>query len=190
METKFFHQLDTPLEAFVHMKTPRRDKKDKKRVTVTFRMPLDGNIVRSAPEFIRTGYLGVKEHGEDFVGMKKEIENVDIQVFELPNKRQKQVYEFTGAHLEKLAVKEIKSGKGDPSIVLTFEFIYPWDTTVWRFLGAHYATTVFLKFDSAQASLLDLPDESAEDEEEEDEDQPTLPQTEMPKSGKDAAAGE
>jgi hypothetical protein len=50
--------------------------------------------------------------------------------------------------------------------VLCFETLYPWDRAVWEYLGEHYASTVFSKFDSAQANLLD--------EQENDNEEPEL----------------
>jgi hypothetical protein len=165
IETKFFHQLE-PIMCFLDMKAPRRQKQ-KQEVTLLFRMALDGNKVRSAPDFIQTAYDGVKEHAESLVELKKEVDKVDIAIFELPNKRQRATFELNSARIQDIAVKEIRSGKGDPSIALTFSTIFPWDSDLWRFLGKHYKTDVFLKFDSAQATLLDLEDE--------EEEQPDLP---------------
>jgi hypothetical protein len=182
----FFHKI-APIETFLHMKAPRRDKKDKRQVTLMFRMPLNGNNVRSAPVFIQTAFTGVKDHGEDLVSLKKVISGVDIQIY-LSEKLKRSDFDLTQVSLTKLAVKEISSSKGDATIVLTFEVVYPWEAGLWRFLGVHYASKVFLKFDAEQASLLDLEDASDEDgPEEDDEDQPVL---EMPISGKDASAGE
>lgn len=169
-DIKFFHQLADPLMAFIDMKAPRRTsgKTKKQSLSILFRMPLNGNSIRSAPEFIRTAYEGVKDNGERLVELKKELDGVEIIVFELPNKRQKKIHDFGACRLENLAVKEIKSGKGDPSIVLTFESAMPLpDHGLFRFMHDHYKTEVFLRFDSTQASLLELPD--VEDE------QPGLP---------------
>lgn len=164
IETKFFHQLE-PIMCFIDMKAPRRQKQ-KQEVTLMFRMALDGNKVRSAPDFIQTAYDGVKDHAESLVELKKEIDKVDISVFELPNKRQRSIFDLSAARIVSIAVKEIRSGKNDPSIVLTFETVYPWDNDLWRFLGKHYKTDVFLKFDSAQATLLDLEDEEEGEQQE------------------------
>jgi hypothetical protein len=153
---KFFHNLE-PIRTFIHVKAPRKDKKDKRQLTITFRMPLNGNLVRSAPDFLQTAFAGVRDAEENYVGIKKEIENVTISIFET-DKSKKASEELTAVRLEQIAVKEISSSKGDPSIVLTFQTVYPWDSSIWRFLGSHYAGDVFLQFDAAQASLLDLVD--------------------------------
>lgn len=182
----FFHKI-APIETFLHMKAPRRDKKDKRQVTLMFRMPLNGNNVRSAPDFIQTAFTGVKDHGEDLVSLKKVISGVDIQVY-LSEKLKKSDLDLIQVQLVKLAVKEIGSSKGDTTIVLTFEVVYPWEAGLWRFMGVHYASKVWLKFDAEQASLLDLEEASEEDgPEEEDDDQMDLPAA---ASGKDAAAGD
>ena len=76
----------------------------------------------------------------------------------------------------KLAVKESKNSEGDASTVLSFETLYPWDKAIWEYLGEHYATDVFTRFDSAQATLLDI----EEEEDEGEEDQPELPTEETP----------
>jgi hypothetical protein len=64
--------------------------------------------------------------------------------------------------------------------VLTFKVVYPMDWGVLKFLSTHFDGDVFLRFDSAQASLLDLADVE-KDEEEDDEQGELLP---------DEAAGE
>lgn len=187
-ETKFFHQMAEPLSCFLDMKAPQRrtGKVKKQMVAILFRMPLNGNTVRSAPEFIQLAYQGVKENGERSVELKKELEGIDIEVFELPNKRQKKIYSFDAAHLENIYVKEIKSGKGDPSIVLTFSSTFPLpDLGLFRFMHDHYKSEVFLRFDSTQASLLDLPDVKADKV---DKNQPELPGTKA--EGGEEAEGE
>lgn len=155
-KVSFFHNL-TPVRAFIHMKVPRKDKKDKRQLTITFRMGLNGNLIRSAPDFIQTAYAGVKDHAESLVEIKKEIEGVSIAMLET-DKSKRATETLDNVSIEGLAVKEIKSSKGDPSIVLTFQTVYPYDTSIWRFLGTHYAGDVFLQFDAQQASLLDLAD--------------------------------
>ncbi len=183
----FFHKI-APIETFLGAPRARRDKKDKRQVTLPFRMTLNGNIIRSAPDFIQTAYFGVKDHGEDLVSLKKVISGVDIQIY-LSEKLRSSEFDLTEVDLVKLAVKEINSSKGDPSIVLTYEVVYPWEASLWRFLGVHYATKVWLKFDAEQASLLDLADAPAEDGPEEEDAQMPLPPA-TPASGKDAAAGD
>lgn len=152
----FFHDLN-PVRAFIHMRAPRRDAKKKRQLVITFRMALNGNLVRSAPDFIQTAYDGVKDHEEKSVALKREIENVTIAIFET-DKSKNSSEELGSVRLEKLCVSEISSSKGDPSIVLTFQTVYPWDSSIWRFLGGHYGADVFLQFDATQATLLDLVD--------------------------------
>lgn len=182
----FFHKIQ-PIPTFMHMKAPRRDKKDKRQVTITFRMALDGNRVRSAPDFIQTAYVEVETNGADAVSLRKVVSGVDIQIFE-SDKLKRSGLDLSKVNLEKLAVKEINSSKGDASIVLTFEVLYPWEGDVWRFLGHHYASQVFLKFDAEQASLLDLEDSEPDAEETDDGQEPLNMEDAV--SGKDAAAGD
>lgn len=162
---KFFHQLKDPIPTFLHMRAPKRNG-DKAELAITFRIALNGNNVRSAPPFVRSAYDEI-QNGADSVGLKKELENVNVELFNLPeNKRCN--FRLPRLHLMKLAVKETENSEGDTATVLCFETLYPWDRAVWEYLGEHYASTVFAKFDSAQANLLD------EQEENEDEDQGEL----------------
>jgi hypothetical protein len=179
---KFFH-LVSPIETFIHMKTPRRDKKQKRQLTITYRLSLDGNNIRSAPDFVQTAYEGVKEHGERLVELKKEVQGLEIDILELP-KNKSAMWNMASVTLENLAVKEISSGKGDTSIVLTCQSLVDWDGGLWKFMGARYGTTVYLRFDSSQASLLDLADE-ADAKAKKSKDQPFLPV-----SDKDASVAE
>lgn len=167
--TKFFHQLRDPIPSIIGMRAPKRSG-DKAEVAITFRIILNGNNVRSAPPFVKSAYEEI-QNGADSVGLKKELENVNVEIFNLPeNKRAS--FRLPRLHLTKLAVKETANSEGDTQTVLSFETAYPWDKAVWEYLGEHYATTVFLKFDSAQASLLD------EQDEEEEGDQPELEESE------------
>jgi hypothetical protein len=164
--TKFFHKLSTPSRTYLHMKTPQR-KGDERNIPITFRIVLDGNNVRSSPPFVQSAYKEI-QNGADYVGLKKELENVNVEVFNLPENK-KPSFRFPRLHLKKLAVKETSNSEGDSQTVLSFETLYPWDRAVWEYLGEHYASDVFTKFDSAQANLLDL-----DDEEEEEDDQAEL----------------
>jgi hypothetical protein len=164
--TKFFHQLSAPIKTFLHMRTPKRAA-DKQEIPITFRISLNGNNIRSAPKFVQSAYQEIQD-GADYVGLKKELENVNIEFYNLPDNK-KPNFRLPRLHLSKLAVKEVSNSEGDVSQVLSFETMYPWDSEVWAYLGDHYATDVFTKFDSAQATLLDL-----EEADEKGEDQPEL----------------
>ena len=190
VQTRFFHEIEK-VRCFVDMKVPTRVKEKngfRQEQCLLFRMTLDGNLVRSAPDFVKAAYDGLKENAESLVKLKKEITGVQVVIYELPNKRQKPILQLDDCRISDLAVKEIKSGKNDVSIVLTFSVVLTWDSDVWRFLGRHYKTEVFLEFDSSQASLLDLEDE-------EDTDQPDLPgvvenETEEAEAAEETASAE
>lgn len=171
--TKFFHQLSTPIKTFLSMRAPRRSG-DSQEIPITFRIALNGNNIRSAPKFIQSAYQEI-QNGADMVSLKKEFENVNVDLYNLPENK-KANFRLPRLHLQKLAVKETQNSEGDTSTVLTFETIYPWDSAIWQYLGEHYATDVFTRFDSAQATLLDLQEQ--EDEEEADEKQGELPEGE------------
>jgi hypothetical protein len=177
---KFFHNLK-PIRVHMHMKAPRREKEDP-WLTLLFRMTLDGNLVRSAPDFIQTAYDGIAEHDEDHVGLKRAIENVTIEIHETD--RTKVTQTLSDVMVYNMEVKEIESSKGDPSIVLTFQVDYPAEAELWRFMRTHFAMEAFVVFDSAQAFLLALEEEPKKKD---DEKQGAL---KMPMSGKDQAAGE
>ena len=115
------------------------------------------------------------------VSISQLIENVNIAIFET-NRSKGSSLELNDVTISKLEVKKIRSGKGDPSIVLKFQVEYPCEREVWRFMRTRYAGDVFLVFDSAQASLLNLIDAK---EAEKDDRHPDL----IPPSGKDQAAG-
>lgn len=168
-QAKFFHQLATPIKTFIHLRAPRRSN-EKQEIPITFRIALNGNNIRSAPKFVQSAYAEI-QNGADLVGLKKELDNVNVELFNLAENK-KPSFRLPRLHLEKLAVKESKNSEGDASIVLTFETLYPWDSAVWEYLGEHYATDIFTRFDSAQATLLDIEEE---DEKGEDEAQPELP---------------
>jgi hypothetical protein len=166
--TKFFHQLSTPIQTFIHLRAPKRNN-EKQEIPITFRIALNGNNIRSAPKFVQSAYAEI-QNGADFVGLKKEIENLNVELFNLAENK-KPSFRLPRLHLQKLAVKESANSEGDTSTVLTFETMYPWDSAIWEYLGEHYATDVFARFDSAQATLLDIEEEDDKGEEE----QPELP---------------
>jgi hypothetical protein len=153
--TKFFHLLAKPIPTTIGMRSPKRSG-DKQEIPITFRIALDGNNVRSAPPFVRSAYEEIN-NGADSVGLKKEIENVNVEIYNLPEAK-KASFRLPRLHLQKLAVKETANSEGDTQTVLAFETLYPYDSAVWKYLGEHYSITVFLRFDSAQASLLDEED--------------------------------
>jgi hypothetical protein len=165
--TKFFHQLAQPIKTFIHLRAPKRNN-DKQEIAITFRIALNGNNIRSAPKFIQSAFAEV-QNGASSVELKREIENVNVEIYNLPENK-KPNFRLPRLHLAKLAVKEVLNSESDAAQVLCFETVYPWDSAVWEYLGEHYASDVFLKFDSAQATLLDLEEEA----EENGEDQPEL----------------
>jgi hypothetical protein len=179
-KARFFHDL-APIRSGIHMKAPRKDAEDERLMTLMFRVALNGNLVRSAPACVQTAFEGVSDHDEDLVSISQLIENVNIAIFETDRSKGSSL-ELNDVTISKLEVKEIRSGKGDPSIVLTFQVEYPAEREVWAFMRTHYAGDVFLVFDSAQASLLNLVDAK---ESEKDDRHPDL----IPPSGKDQAAG-
>jgi len=143
------------MRAHVDMKAPKRNKKGDRQVVILFRITLNGDTVRSAPDVVKWAYEGVKTKSEDHIGIKKEIEGVNVEFFQLEESKRSNL-RLKALYLAKLVVKEISSGKGDLSIVLTFQAEYEWDEVIWRWLGDNYKTDVFLEFDAAQATLLDL----------------------------------
>jgi hypothetical protein len=178
-DTKFFHQLSTLQRSWIHVGNFLKKKEDDRFFTIRFRMPLNGNNVRSAPHAIQTAYAVIEGDGLCDGSIRQIIENVHIEIYATDSSK-KAIEELKSATVSDLEVKEISSGKGDKSIVLTFKVVYPMDWGVLKFLSTHFAGDVFLRFDSAQASLLDLADVE-KDEEEDDEQGELLP---------DEAAGE
>jgi len=151
--TKFF--TGRRIRAHIHTKAPKRNKKGDRQVVILFRVTLNGDTVRSAPDVVKWAYEGVKTKSEDHIGIKKEIEGVNVEFFQLEESKRSNL-KLKTLYLSKLVVKEISSGKGDISIVLTFQSEYEWDEVIWRWLGDSFGTEVFLEFDAAQATLLDL----------------------------------
>jgi hypothetical protein len=162
MSMKFF--AGQRMQTHIHMKAPKRNQKGDRNVVILFRITLNGNSVRSAPDVVKWAYDGVNTKGESQVSLKKEIENINMEVFDTDEIKRPSLRSLKGLYLKNLTVKEISSGKGDKSIVLTFQSDYEWDEVIWRWLGDHFATDVFLEFDPAQASLLDIPEAKADDD--------------------------
>jgi hypothetical protein len=179
---RFFHDL-SPIRSNIHMKAPRKDANDERWLTLLFRMTLNGNLIRSAPASVQAAFTGVQDHDEDYVGIKQAIEHVNVDIHETD--ATKVALKLHDVTIENLEVKEIKSGKNDYAIVLTFQVDHLADPDLWRFMRTHYGYDVFLVFDSAQASLLDLVD--AEPKKKDADDQPPLPMAAA--TGKEAAAG-
>ena len=100
------------LRTHVHMKAPKRNKKGERSVTILFRITLNGNTVRSSPDVVKWAYEGVKTKGEDHIGIKKEVEGVNAEFFQLEESK-RATLKLKTLHLQKLVVKEISSGKGD-----------------------------------------------------------------------------
>jgi hypothetical protein len=167
MSMKFFG--GRRMQTRIHLKAPKRNQKGDRKLVILFRIGLNGDTVRSAPDVVKWAFDGVNTKGESHVALKKEIEGINIEAFETDKAKSANLRSLKGLYLQNLVVKEISSGKGDKSIVLTFSAEYEWDEVIWRWLGDHFATDVFLEFDPAQASLLDIPDEKADEEEEEEE---------------------
>lgn len=146
------------LQVFVNLKAPKRNNNGDRKVTMTFRIPLDGNTVRSAPAEVQTAYEGVKTQGQAEVALRKEIENMFADVFPNPDNKRANM-RLRGLYLTNLDVKEVKNSEGDKSVVLTCESEMEWNGALWEWLGANYRTDVFIEFDSAQATLLDVEEE-------------------------------
>jgi hypothetical protein len=181
-KARFFHDL-APIRSNIHMKAPRKDAKDERWLTLLFRMTLNGQLVRSAPESVKAAFEGVQNHDEDYVGIKQAIEHVDVDIFETDKSKgvSQALHDVT---IDNLEVKEIKSGKNDYAIVLTFQVDHLCDSDLWRFMRTHYGYDVFLVFDSAQASLLNLADVAPA----KDDKQPELPMNGKEDAGESAEA--
>jgi hypothetical protein len=179
-KARFFHDL-APIRAGIHMKVPRKDAKGERWLTLLFRITLNGNLVRSAPESVRTAFDDVQRRMLDYAGVPLAIENVNVDVYETDSTKNPSI-ELKDVTINNLEVKEIRSGKNDISIVLTFEVEYLADSDLWRFMRTHFGGDVFLVFDSAQASLLDLVDAATSKEDDK--------QAKLPISGKDQAAND
>lgn len=151
---KFFHGVK--VQTHVNMLKPKRsDKGDTKSVCITFRIPLNGNTVRSAPKVIQAAYEAVANDSCDNYGITKEFDKIDTEVYQLEEHKRAEL-KLSALHFQKLAVVRTENSEGDPSTVLTFQTEYPWDKTIWEWLGDHYGTDVWIMFDSAQGVLLDI----------------------------------
>jgi hypothetical protein len=155
---KFFHGLK--VKTFVDILKPKRDG-DEKTLTITFRIGLNGNTVRSAPKFVQTAYKAVNEDACDLYGITKEFDKINTECFTLEEHKKPEIH-LAALHFEKLAVLKTKNSEGDESIVLKFQSELSWNSALWSWIGDHYASDIWVKFDSAQATLLDL--EESEDE--------------------------
>ena len=62
-DTKFFHQLSTLQRSWIHVGNFLKKKEDDRFFTIRFRMPLNGNNVRSAPHAIQTAYAVIEGVG-------------------------------------------------------------------------------------------------------------------------------
>ena len=164
MAIKFFKGIK--VQVFVGSPRAKRSG-DEQNITIPFRIALDGNTVRSCPPFVKGAFDEIK-NGADFVGLKKEIENIDMHIFNLEERKTPNI-RLPRLLLTKLAVKEVKNSEGDASIVFTFQTVYPWDRTIWEYLGEHYQTDVWATFDPAQAELLETDDDAKEEDEDQGE---------------------
>lgn len=162
MATKFFSNRKVQL--FVGYPRGKRNKEGERNLVIPFRVTLDGQIVRSAPEFVKHAFEEIKS-GCGLYEIKKEVENIDCEIFSLEEHKRPTI-RLPRLHLRKLSVGEVKNSEGDTSTVLSFQTEYPWDEVVWKFLGDRYKTDVWAQFDPAQATLLDVEENGAEDEEE------------------------
>ena len=183
--TRFFHKLSVPIKTFLSMGSPKRSG-DKQEITIKFRIALNGNNIRSAPKFVQQGYEAV-QGGADLWHTPRELDNVNVEIYNLAETKRAN-FHLPRLHLTNFSVEEMKNSEGDSSVMLKFETDYPWDKAVWEYLGDHYSTDVFTRYDSAQATLLDLeeeqdapkeeldftstPEEADEEETEEEEESP------------------
>lgn len=167
MAMKFFG--GQRMQTHLHMKAPKRNQKGERKVVILFRIGLNGNTVRSAPDVVKWAYEGVNAKGESHVALKKEVEGINIEAFDTDVAKRANLRSLKAVYLTNLVVKEISSGKGDKSIVLTFQAEYEWDSVIWGWLGDHFGSDVFLEFDPAQASLLDVEDTDAKASDEDEE---------------------
>lgn len=155
---KFFHGVK--VQTHINMNKPKRSE-DSKSVVITFRIPLNGNTVRSAHKVIQGAYDCIDKDSCDNYGITKEFDKIDAEFYVLEEHKRPEL-KLPALHLEKLTVLRTENAEGDPSTVLTFQTEYPWDKTIWEWLGDKYGTDVWVSFDSAQGVLLDI--ETEEDE--------------------------
>jgi hypothetical protein len=151
---KFFHGVK--VQTHINMLKPKRSgDDDNKSVVITFRIPLNGNTVRSAPKVIQGAYDCIEKDSCDNYGITKEFDKIDAEFYALEEHKRPEL-KLSALHFEKLAVLRTENAEGDPCTVLTFQTEYPWDSTIWTWLGDHYGTDVWVSFDSAQGILLDI----------------------------------
>jgi hypothetical protein len=160
-DARFFHKLK-PIKTRIGMKAPKRDKKDKGIIPITFRMGLDGNNVRSGPEVVKRAYHEIEDGASSETEIPKIVEGVSVHIFDTDSSP-KPNFSLESVTLERLAVSQTENSEGDKAVVLTFETEYNYESEIWAKMGRFFKKDVFLAFDSAQASLLDRP---AEDEDE------------------------
>jgi hypothetical protein len=188
-DAKFFHQLK-PIKARIGMKAPKRDKKDKGILPITFRMGLDGNIVRSGPDVVKRAYHEIEDGASVSSELAKIVEGASIQVYDTDTSR-KPSFPLENVTLEKLVVQQTENSEGDKAVVLCFELEYPAEAEVWQKMRIYFKRDVWLVFDSEQASLLDAPAEEEEKKEESKQIELVPGATKRTKKdGKAAAAGE
>jgi hypothetical protein len=158
---KFFHGIK--VQTHVNMLKPKRSGPDDiKTVVITFRVPLNGNVVRSAPAVVKAAYEAVDKDSCDNYGITKEFDKIDSEFYVLEEHKRPEM-KLPALHFQKLAVVRTENSQGDPCTVLTFQTEYPWDKGIWEWLGDHYGTDVWLSFDSAQGVLIDIEPEEGEE---------------------------
>lgn len=168
-DVKFFHQLK-PIQTRIGMKAPKRDKKEKGILPITFRMGLDGNVVRSGPDAVKRAYHEIEDGTCTEYKVPKIVEGAGIEVYDTETSK-KPTFRLENVTLENLVVQQTENSEGDKAVVLCFDLEYPAEAEVWQKMRIYYKRDVWLVFDSAQASLLDKP---AEEEEESDNKQMEL----------------
>ena len=157
---KFFHGVK--IQTHVNMLKPKRSgDDDNKSVVITFRIPLNGNSVRSAPKVIQGAFDAIDKDSCDVYGITKEFDKIDAEFYVLEEHKRSEL-KLSALHFEKVTVLRTENAEGDPCTVLTFQTEYPWDKTIWEWLGDKYGTDVWVSFDSAQGVLLDI--ETEEDD--------------------------
>lgn len=164
---KFFHGIK--VQTFIGRPAANRDKENKRSVIIPIRIQLNGNTIRSAPQPVARAYEEVKDNGGQMVGpLKYEVEGVNADIFDL-EEHEKTSAKLKSLYLEKLVVREVKSSTGDSAIVLCCQFQRDFADGLWAWLGSHYKTDVWIRFDAAQATLLDIEEHGAEEPEEADD---------------------
>ena len=182
---RFFHGL-APMRSHIAGFKHKYDSEGDPIVTLSLRMTLNGNVIRSAPTFVKVAYDGIENSGQDYISFKEIVEGVHIEIHET-EKSKGVAQSLSEVTLKRLELKEIKSSQSDPSIVLTFDVDYPADADLWRYLRTHSGRDCAFVFDAAQATLLSMDDE---EEKRGDANQGSLPMpSDVATDGKSAAAG-